>query len=310
MTPEMEQKIHKYWDEDKHNKIVQMIMKVPEEERDIDMLGQLVVAYNNLERYEDAVALSMELKEESKEIIAWYYRIGYALVELEEYEKAAEYLTMGMELVEKQNNTNLLYELKDLYGECVPHLKAEKRKMGEKEAFAYETDFDYEGFEAHLLEMVEAYAKSQLDKKEDLYIMSLEYFPEYTTFVAIRANTHSYLEEQVEDEEDYSYYKFCEEEWDLYGDLKEASYALQARYNQMEEMYGDAFEKYQEEHATKIIEICKTVMKRFKETDIYKKFPELYLNVYVREYFSDEECIRTFCDLNGEDKREEYSDWL
>ena len=69
MTPEMEQKIHKYWDEDKHNKIVQMIMKVPEEERDIDMLGQLVVAYNNLERYEDAVALSMELKEESKEII-------------------------------------------------------------------------------------------------------------------------------------------------------------------------------------------------------------------------------------------------
>lgn len=76
MTPEMEQKIDEYWNEDKHDKIVQMIMKVPEKERDLDMLGQLVVAYNNLERYEDAVALSMELKEESKEIIAWYYRIG------------------------------------------------------------------------------------------------------------------------------------------------------------------------------------------------------------------------------------------
>ena len=105
MTPEMKQKIDKYWDEDKHDKIVQMIMAVPEEERDIDMLGQLVVAYNNLERYEDAVALSMDLKEESKEIISWYYRIGYAFVHMEEYETAAEYLDMGMELVNRQNNT-------------------------------------------------------------------------------------------------------------------------------------------------------------------------------------------------------------
>lgn len=308
MTPEIKQQIDKYWDEDEHDKIVQMIMAVPEEERDIDMLGQLVVAYNNLERYEDAVALSMELKEESKEIIAWYYRIGYALVAMDEYEKAAEYLCMGLELVEKQNNTNLLYELKDLYGECVPHLKA--RKSGEKELFTSETDFEYEEFEEHLLEMVEAYAKSQLNKKEDFYIMSLEYFPEFTTFVAIRANTYSYLNEQVEDEEDYSYYKFCEEEWDLYGDLKEASCALQARYNQMEKMYGDEFYKFQEEHATKIIEICKTVMKRFRETDTYKKFPKLYLNAYVREYFSNEECIQIFCELNGEDRRAEYSDWL
>lgn len=44
MTPEMKQQIHTYWDEDKHDKIIQMIMEVPEEDRDIEMLGQLIVA--------------------------------------------------------------------------------------------------------------------------------------------------------------------------------------------------------------------------------------------------------------------------
>lgn len=104
--------------------------------------------------------------------------------------------------------------------------RAEKRmKMG----------FDYERLEKNLLEAVEEYAASQLDQKDDMYIMSIEYFPEFTTFIAIRANTYSYLKEQVdEDDESYTYYKYCEEEWDLYEDVKEISSALQAEYNEME----------------------------------------------------------------------------
>lgn len=129
MTPEMKQQIDKYWDEDEHEKIVQMIMAVPQNKRDIDMLGQLVVAYNNLERYDDAVALSMELKEESKEIIAWYYQVGYAMVYMQEYEKAAAYLNMGMDLVNKQKDTRLLPHLKDLYIQCLPHLDTIKEKL-------------------------------------------------------------------------------------------------------------------------------------------------------------------------------------
>lgn len=172
--------------------------------------------------------------------------------------------------------------------------------------------FDYEKFENNLLVAVEKFAKSQLDNKDDMYIMSIEYFPDFTTFVAIRANTYSYLEEQVdEDDEDYTYYKYCEEEWDLYDDLEEISKVLQAEYNEMEEKYDDdEFDDLQDEHATKIIDVCKNVMKRFKETDTYKEFPTLYLNAYVREYFSEEETIEIFKELNGEDNIEEYSDWL
>ena len=96
--------------------------------------------------------------------------------------------------------------------------------------------FDYEKLEKNLLEAVEEYAASQLDQNDDMYIMSIEYFPEFTTFIAIRTNTYSYLKEQVdEDDESYTYYKYCEEEWDLYEDVKEISSALQAEYNEMEE---------------------------------------------------------------------------
>lgn len=171
--------------------------------------------------------------------------------------------------------------------------------------------FNYEKFENDLLIAVEEYAKSQLDNKDDLYIMSVEYYPDFTTFVAIRANTYSYLNEQVdENHKYYTYYKYCEEEWGLYADLNDISNGLQVEYNEMEEKYGDEFYELQTAHSTRIIEACKNAMQKFKETETYKKYPKLYLNVYVREYFTGEETIQIFRELNGEDNIEEYSGWL
>ena len=171
--------------------------------------------------------------------------------------------------------------------------------------------FNYEKLEKDLLAAIEKYAKSQLDKKEDIYIMSVEYYPDFTTFVTVRGNTYSYLSEQVEEEdEEYTYYKYCEEEWDLWEDMKEISAVLQEEYKEMEEKYGDEFYELQREHATKIIAVCRNAMKEFKETDVYREFPKLYLNVYVREYFSREETLEIFRELNGEEAIEEYSDWL
>lgn len=172
--------------------------------------------------------------------------------------------------------------------------------------------FNYEKFEKDLLAAVEEYTKSQLDIKDDMYIMSIEYFPEFTTFIAIRANTYSFLEEQAEEtDEEYTYYKYCEEEWDLYEDLKDISSVLQAEYNEMEEKYDNKeFNELQDKHALKIIDVCKNVMKKFKETDTYKEFTKLYLNVYIREYFDNEETVKIFEELNDKDNIEEYSEWL
>lgn len=171
--------------------------------------------------------------------------------------------------------------------------------------------FGYEKFEKDLLAAVENFAESQLDKKEDVYIMSIEYFPDFTTFIAIRANTYSYLKEQArEGDENYTYYKYCEEEWDLYQFLEEISSVLQDEYNKMEEKYGYEFDELQTEHAAKIIDSCRNVMKEFKKTDTCREFKKLYLNVYVREYFNKEEILQIFGELNGKDSIEEYADWV
>lgn len=172
--------------------------------------------------------------------------------------------------------------------------------------------FDYEKFEKDLLVAVEKYAKTQLVHKDDLYMMSVEYFPQFTTYVAIRANTYSYLKEQVgENEKNYTYYKYCEEEWGLCESLEEISKELQAEYNNMEEKYDDEkLDELKREHDEKIFAACKNAMKKWKETDTYKKFSKLYLNVYIREHFTKEETIQIFCELNGEENKEEYSEWL
>ena len=172
-------------------------------------------------------------------------------------------------------------------------------------------DFDYGKFEKYLLEEIEECAKSLLTRKDNIYIISLEYFPEFTTFVAARANTYSNLKERADETSQYfTYYKYCEEEWDIYEDLKEASGMLQATYKEMEAKYGDAFEDHQRQHAAKILDICNVVMKRFKETAIYSEFPTLYLNVYVRERFTKETHVQIFAELNGSDSVVEYADWL
>lgn len=128
MTGEMKALIDKYWDEDQHDKIVEMIFAVPEDERDIDMLGQLVVAYNNLGKYDDAIALSKELEEESVEIPAWYYRIGFAYVSKADYFTAAQYLEKGIALANKQGKIYNAKSCQGLYEKCEPYLYRAKKK--------------------------------------------------------------------------------------------------------------------------------------------------------------------------------------
>ncbi|MBR4085697.1 MAG: hypothetical protein IKK33_15590 [Lachnospiraceae bacterium] len=128
MTGEMQDLIDKYWEEDQHDKIVEMILAVPEEKRDIHMKGQLVVAYNNLGKYNDAIALSMELEEESVDIPAWYYRIGFAYVSKADYFTAAKYLEKGIALANKQGKIVNAKNCQELYEECEPYMQRAKKK--------------------------------------------------------------------------------------------------------------------------------------------------------------------------------------
>ena len=135
----MEELIDTYWDANEHDKIVELIMTIPEAERDIDMLGQLVVAYNNLCQYDDAINLSLDLKAQSIEIPAWYYRIGYAYFRKRNYAQAADYFETGITLANKIGNISSAKNNQELYEECLPHLRDKKKEKKIEEILSMNT---------------------------------------------------------------------------------------------------------------------------------------------------------------------------
>lgn len=177
-----------------------------------------------------------------------------------------------------------------------------------------ELSFDYEQFEEDLFTTFEEFMKGYLDRKEDMYIFSVNYFPDFTTTIGVNANSYSYLNEQTESDPDlYADYKFCEEEWEVGEWFESLSEQLQVYFDQLEEEYEDeedTHDELYEEHRDRIIDICKNVMKRIKETDTFKEYPQMLLNVYVREFFGDEEMIAIFEEINGDVVPDDYMKFM
>ena len=168
--------------------------------------------------------------------------------------------------------------------------------------------FDYLRFEEDLKKTVEETMRNKLDKKDDVYIMSIQYFPEITTLVRLICNTHSYLNEQadVSKEGEYLYYKYCEEEWEIWDEFDELSKRLQDYSEEVDRKFelmegDDIDEQYEMEYKThvgKMIEIGKSVAKWFRTTEIFKQYPNLLVNFYMREFFSSQEDVEIFKEIN------------
>ncbi|MDO5663709.1 MAG: DUF4026 domain-containing protein [Bacteroidia bacterium] len=68
-----------YWHEiDKHNKVIEAIEQIPDEERTFDLIEKLARAYNNVDREEDALKLMKTVQEEGADDAKWNFRMGYA----------------------------------------------------------------------------------------------------------------------------------------------------------------------------------------------------------------------------------------
>lgn len=168
--------------------------------------------------------------------------------------------------------------------------------------------FDYLKFEEDLKKAVEETMRNKLDRKDDVYIMSIQYFPDITTFVRLICNTYSYLNKQadVSNENDYIYYKYCEEEWEIWDEFAELSKRLEdyseevdCKFKLMEgDDIDEQYEKEYRTHVGKMIEIGKRVAKWFRTTETFKQYPNLLVNFYMREYFRPQEDVEMFKELN------------
>ena len=172
--------------------------------------------------------------------------------------------------------------------------------------------FDYRKFENSLVIQMEKTLEKLLKEYDDIYIFSLSLSNDMT-WTGVIANTLHNLEEQAEpDDEDYYYYKYCEEEWDLwemddfqditdnlkeYDDINSGSFSDNVDYT-----YTDAFDV----HRGKLIESCKNALVRFSHTR-NQKAPGLLLSFYIREYLDAEEYIEIFQKINSKEATEEYS---
>ena len=173
--------------------------------------------------------------------------------------------------------------------------------------------FPYESFENDLYDEVCKTLKEHGDNK-DIYAVSISYWPDFTTLIGIVLNTNSNLKSKpAKDEAYYMYYKYCEEEWDIDKKFDDLSRELVDYYNALKKWVSEDDEKWEEiydEHVKKIIEICKRVLLKVKTSQEYALYPSLNLNVYVREFFSEEEEVEIFKALNDEAAVQEYEKFL
>lgn len=92
------QKIEQWNADDKEQEIVDAILDIPEEERTAELTGLLARAYNNQEKYKEAIETLLTIKEESQEDALWFYRMGYAYYHMNKLEDALEAFERSLEL--------------------------------------------------------------------------------------------------------------------------------------------------------------------------------------------------------------------
>lgn len=176
--------------------------------------------------------------------------------------------------------------------------------------------FDYKKFENDIVIAMENTLRKWTNEYDDIYILSLDCSRDMTS-IGIMANTITYLREQSgTDEEDYWYYKYCEEEWklcDVGGFVEEISSYMNQYAQENEERFTNpkTFEYLEafDEHCDKIIESCEKALKCFKQS-INENFPHLCLAFNIREYLDSEERIEIFKLVNSKDASEEYAEHI
>ena len=174
--------------------------------------------------------------------------------------------------------------------------------------------FDYERFENDLVQQMPVVFNNWIEQNHDLYIFSLDCASGMDSIGAI-ANTIHYLEEQTDtDSEDYWYYKYCEEEWDLFDTFRTISEDMRNCLDENKGVFAnpEALGEYSEmfdKHCNEIIKHCKNALIRFKKS-ISKNHSDVLLTFNIREYLDGTDRVKIFQSVNNESASKEYSEHI
>lgn len=78
MSKKIIEKINELHNQNKHQKIIELIYSINENERDYEIILLFARALNNVQNYDEALDNLMYIREEGLFDPLWYYRTGYA----------------------------------------------------------------------------------------------------------------------------------------------------------------------------------------------------------------------------------------
>ncbi|WP_429844395.1 SMI1/KNR4 family protein [Brevibacillus sp. FIR094] len=99
------EQLNRWHEEDEHQQIVDLLLAVPEKERDYEAISRLGRAYNNLGLYEEALNQLENIAEAGQRDSVWHFRVGFALYHLKRYEEAAQSFRTSDKLETGNQNT-------------------------------------------------------------------------------------------------------------------------------------------------------------------------------------------------------------
>lgn len=195
---------------------------------------------------------------------------------------------------------------------CLNIESTEPEKVEEPVIPIEELVFDYDQFEQDVYAFVEEYIRKWSAEKTDIYGFSIDCSPEYD-WVRVIANTETYLQKKMEKakKEEYFYYRFHEEEWELWGESDEIYEYMDTYIQRLWKSCGEDDELWESrytEHKQKIQESCIKVLKNIKTSEVYQLISGVYLNFYIREQMREADARRIFTEINGEGFCPEYID--
>lgn len=168
MRDELLAQLETWHEEDEFEEIVDAIMEIPAEDRDVVLISHLGRAFNNLERYEEAIEQFLIIAEEGKDDPLWHYRMGLAHYYLDRFDEARVYFETADQLEPGDEET---LEFLDWIRSKTDEKQPVEESAAERPVVKFDTDFDFTNFWDDSEHAAEAYIS---DPPTDDLIASVE----------------------------------------------------------------------------------------------------------------------------------------
>jgi len=135
-TTNLLKQLEQWHEQGKHDKIAEILLTMPENERDYKLTSLLARALNNLSRYEEALSLLESIQAQGQDDPYWHFRMGYSLYYIDGREvESISYLERAIELGDDYPSTyELLLEAKK-YREAAQQMDAEDAENQDEVSF-------------------------------------------------------------------------------------------------------------------------------------------------------------------------------